>query len=222
MALVLPGNNNANRLGFNTSKPLVQIYQPITNYIYLYHVDKLIKLPNFPENLQDTSSAQFSSNSPLGRSAPIWSYSSSGPRSVGFQFELHREMLDQVNGESVGESMDTVDNLVKWIQASVLPTYASSSKMVDPPLVACRVGNEVYIKGIIQGSVNVSYSGPILYNDKYALCTIGFTVTEVDPYDAYTVMDIGSYRYSEIPLNTSLDQNVYSPRYGGKNVNMVN
>ena len=94
--------------------------------------------------------------------------------------------------------------------------------MVDPPLVACRVGNEVYIKGIIQGSVNVSYSGPILYNDKYALCTIGFTVTEVDPYDAYTVMDIGSYRYSEIPLNTSLDQNVYSPRYGGKNVNMVN
>ena len=222
MALVLPGNNNANRLGFNTSKPLVQIYQPITNYIYLYHVDKLIKLPNFPENLQDTSQAQFSSNSPLGRSAPIWSYSSSGPRSVGFQFELHREMLDQVNGESVGESMDTVDNLVKWIQAAVLPTYASSSKMVDPPLVACRVGNEVYIKGIIQGSVTVSYSGPILYNDKYALCTIGFTVTEVDPYDAYTVMDIGSYRYSEIPLNTSLDQNVYSPRYGGKNVNMVN
>lgn len=217
-----PYENYARQLGFNVSNPLTQIYQPITNYIYLYHVDKLIKLPNYPENLQDSSSAQFSQNSPLGRSAPIWSYSSSGPRQVGFQFELHREMLDQVNGEAVGESMDTVDNLVRWIQSAVLPTYASSSKMVDPPLVACRVGNEVYIKGIIQGSVTVSYSGPILYNDKYAICTLGFTVTEVDPYDAYTVMQIGSYRSSnDIPLNTSLDQNVYRAVGGGKNVNMV-
>jgi len=123
--------------------------------------------------------------------------------------------------------MDSVDTLVKEIQAAVLPTYASSSKMVDPPLVACRVGNEVYIKGIIVGSVSVSYSGPILYNDKYAICTIAFTITEVDPYDAYTVQNIGSFRYSnDIPMNTSLDSNVYKAvgngrSGGGRNVNMV-
>ena len=59
--------------------------------------------------------------------------------------------------------------------------------MVDPPLVAVKVGNEVYIKGVINGQVQVSYSGPIMagkYDDKYAIVTVAFTVFEVDPYDA--------------------------------------
>ena len=184
---------------------VIPIYQPITNYIYLYHTDTFILLPNWPENLSDSSSASFNSSSPLGRSAPIWSYASSGPRTINFQFELHRELLDQVNGFEPGSSMDLVDIFVKQIQACVLPTYASSSKMVDPPLVAVRVGNEVYIKGIVNGAVSIGYSGPILYNDKYALCNISFAVTEVDPYDAYTVQQVGSFRYSnDIPLSTNL------------------
>lgn len=88
--------------------------------------------------------------------------------------------------------------------------------MVDPPLVACRVGNDIFIKGIINGPVSIAYSGPILYNDKYALVNIGFTITEVDPYDAETVMNIGSYRFSnDIPLNTDLS----SPIYGLSNTN---
>lgn len=183
-----------------------EIYQPITNYIYLYHINKVIILPNWPDNLTDSTSVSFASSTPLGRSAPIFSYSNSGPRSVSFQFELHREMLDQVNGQVVGTSVDTVDTLAREIQAAALPNYAASQKMVDPPLVACRVGNEVYIKGIINGQVQVSYSGPILYNDKYAIVTIGFTVTEVDPYDAEIVKQIGSYRYSgDIKLSTSMD-----------------
>lgn len=198
---------------------VTKIYQPIENYIYLYHTNTLIILPNYPENMQDSSSASFASNNPLGRSAPIYSYTGSGPRSVGFQFELHREMLDQVNGFTGGTSVDTVDRLIKEIQAAVLPNYAASSKMVDPPLVACRVGVDVYIKGIINGPVSVSYSGPILYNDKYALCNIGFSITEVDPYDAEVVQNIGSYRYSgDILLNTSLDQNTYSAKKRTRNL----
>lgn len=198
---------------------VTKIYQPIENYIYLYHTNTLIILPNYPENMQDSSSASFASNNPLGRSAPIYSYTGSGPRSVGFQFELHREMLDQVNGFIGGTSVDTVDRLIKEIQAAVLPNYAASSKMVDPPLVACRVGVDVYIKGIINGPVSVSYSGPILYNDKYALCNIGFSITEVDPYDAEVVQNIGSYRYSgDILLNTSLDQNTYSAKKRTRNL----
>lgn len=189
---------------------IVPLYNEPVNYIYLYHTNKIIKLPTWPENMTDSSSASFQSSSPLGRSAPIWSYSNSGPRSIGFQFDLHRELLDQFNGFEPGRSMDTVDTLINEIQAAVLPTYASSSKMVDPPLVAVRVGNDIYIKGIINGAVSIGYSGPILYNDKYALVNIGFTVTEVDPYDAETVMRIGSYRYSnDIPMSTNLSGPVY-------------
>ena len=107
--------NYAKSLGFKNKNSVTQIYREITNYIYLYHINKLIKLPNYPENLQDSSSASFQSSTPLGRSAPIFSYSNSGPRSVGFQFELHREMLDQVNGIEVGSSVDTVDTLAREI-----------------------------------------------------------------------------------------------------------
>ena len=80
-----------------------------------------------------------------------------------------------------------MDRLVKEIQAAALPNYAASEKMIDPPLVACRIGNEIFIKGIITGAVSVGYSGPILsgkYDDKYAICNVGFAIAEVDPYDA--------------------------------------
>ena len=185
---------------------VTQIYQPITNYVYLYHTNTCIILPNYPDNMTDSSTASFATNQPLGRSAPIFSYSHSGPRSVNFQFELHREMLDQVNGFTPGQSVDTVDRMIREIQAAVLPNYAASEKMVDPPLVAVRVGVDMYIKGVVNGSVSVGYSGPILYNDKYAVVTINFPVTEVDPYDAQVVQRIGSYRYSgDIVLNTSMD-----------------
>ena len=190
---------------------ITPIYPPITNYIYLYHTNTFIFLPGYPDNMTDSSSATFNSNQPLGRSAPIFSYSHSGPRSVNFQFELHREMLDQFNGYTPGQSVDTVDKLIREIQAAVLPNYAASEKMVDPPLVACRVGADMYIKGVVNGSVSVGYSGPILYNDKYAVVTLNFPITEVDPYDAQVVQRIGSYRYSgDIVLNTNMDQNVYS------------
>ena len=122
-------------------------------------------------------------------------------------------MLEQVNHNNPSELFpgeDYVDRLVKEIQAAALPNYAASEKMVDPPLVACRIGNEIFIKGVIQGAVTVSYSGPILsgkYDDKYAICTVGFSISEVDPYDAQTVMGIGSFRASgDIPMNMSLSQ----------------
>ena len=115
-------------------------------------------------------------------------------------------MLDQFNGYTPGQSVDTVDKLIREIQAAVLPNYAASEKMVDPPLVACRVGADMYIKGVVNGSVSVGYSGPILYNDKYAVVTLNFPITEVDPYDAQIVQRIGSYRYSgDIVLNTNMD-----------------
>ena len=66
--------------------------------------------------------------------------------------------------------------------------------MVDPPMVAVRFGNDIYIKGVVTGSVSVDYSPPILETNKYAVVTIGFEVSEVDPYDASMVAQAGSFR----------------------------
>lgn len=68
--------------------------------------------------------------------------------------------------------------------------------MVDPPLIAVRFGNDIYCKGVVTNNVGVTYSGPILADNRYALVDLQFSISEVDPYDAETVMQIGSYRIS--------------------------
>lgn len=193
---------------------LSRIYDPIDNYIYLYHTDTLLVIPTYPENMQDSTQIGYNSDTPLGRTAPIFAYSNSGPRTISFNFQLHRDMMQQANQGSSNAILkagdDYVDEFIKQIQAAVLPTYAASSKMIDPPMVAIRMSNDVFIKGVITGQIGIDYQLPLNRDNHYMVIGINFTVTEVDPYDAYQVAQIGSYRNAgEIFMDTSLDKNTY-------------
>ena len=185
-------------------------YQMIDNYIYLYHTDTLIIVPEYSaDSINDTMSVSFSSTTPLSRSAPVFSYAGSGPRSLQVSFKLHRDMMQQINVQNtktkvnIGE--DYVDRMIKEVQAAALPAYAVSQKMVNPPIVAVRLGDDVFIKGVVSGGVSVSYESPILSNGKYACVAIGFSIQEIDPYDAETVQKYGSFR----GLSTSLERRVW-------------
>jgi hypothetical protein len=183
------------------------IFNMINNYIYLYHVDQFIVIPTFPESITDTLSVNFNRATPMSRSAPIYSYSDSGPRSLQINLDLHRDMMTQINygvsNANVELGDDYVDTLIKQIQAVALPSYGSSKKMVDPPMVAVRFGNDVFIKGVVTGAVSVTYALPLIEGNKYAHVSVSFTVEEVDPYDARTVMEAGSFR----GLDSSLERN---------------
>ena len=100
---------------------------------------------------------------------------------------------------------DYVDFMIKAVQACAIPAYAASQKLVNPPLISVKLGNDIFIKGVTYGAVHVSYGYPILRNGKYASVKIQFTIAEVEPYDAFTVIQTGSYR----GLSTSLERNVY-------------
>ena len=171
------------------------------NYVYLYNLDTLVNLPVFPESVTDTLQSNFQQTNALARTAPKFTYQNSGPRSMTFQFSFHREMLDDVNkgGLSnaelyVGE--DYVDYIIRNLQAIALPTYNQGSKSVVPPQVAVRIGegDDIFIKGVVVGGVTVGYATPILYNGKYAMISISFTVYETEPYDAKLVSQMGSFR----------------------------
>ena len=171
------------------------------NYIYLYHLDEFIKLPTFPESIVDTMQSTFNQTTALSRSAPVFTYANSGPRSIQFQFELHRDLLDEVNNGGLSNAKlevgeDYVDAMIRKIQAAAVPMYTIASKSVVPPMVAVRIGagEDIFIKGVVSGGVSVSYGKPILENGQYAVVTIGFTVFEIDPYDAKTVAQLGSFR----------------------------
>lgn len=188
--------------------------QMIDNYIYMYHVDTFLVLPSFADSVTDEMNANFETTQPLSRSAPIYSYTGSGPRSLQVQFTFHRDMLKDLNyGVSNAQlefGDDYLDTLIKQIQAAVLPNYDAATSMVSPPIVALRLGNDIFIKGVISGRLALTYHYPILDDGKYSHVDIGFSVYEIDPYDAYKVMQTGSYR----GLSTTLERKILT---GGSN-----
>lgn len=181
----------------------------ITNYIYFYHLNKFVLLPVYPDTINDSSSISFQSSTPLSRSAPIQSFSSAGPRTVQLSFDLHRDLMRitnyNVSNVDLPLTDDYIDYLVNQLQAMALPRYSASQKMVDPPMVAIRLGNQIYCKGVVSSGVSTTYRPPILPDGKYAQVSVAFTVTEVDPYDAEYVWDNGSFR----GLNTSLERRLF-------------
>ena len=94
-------------------------YEVPENYIYISHLDdglKFWKIPFWPDSISDTQQSTFQETNALGRSAPVYTYSQTGPRKVQFQIELHRDWFDDVNmnwsNSKLGYGEDYVDNLI--------------------------------------------------------------------------------------------------------------
>lgn len=171
------------------------------NYIYISHLDKgfqFWKLPAWPDTVSDSMSSTFNPTSALGRTAPVFTFSDAGPRIVSIDLFLHRDMMDDINtgisNSKLGEGEDYVDNLLKALQSIALPRYNLQNKAIEPPMVALRLGNEIFIKGIVSQAISVTYKKPILSNGKYAIAELNLTISEVDPYDATTVYKNGGFR----------------------------
>jgi len=186
------------------------------NYIYISHLrgeisghsdengnsiieDPYFIIPTYPDSIADSLRSTFESTNALSRSAPVYTYSNSGPRDVQFSFKFHRDMMDEFNegvsNYKLGEGEDYVEGLVHCLQAIAVPKYNLENKLVEPPLVAVRISNDIFVKGIVNGGVTVNYEKPLLYPDgRYAVLNVTFTVSEVDPYDSTTIFKNGSFR----------------------------
>ena len=170
---------------------------PQDNWIFFHHINKQIIIPVDPDQVTDSMQASWASSTPLSRSAPIYSYSGSGPRSVQFSFTLHRDLVKEFNPNW---SEDVVDALIKNLEACVLPTYQETGKIVNPPVVSLKLRDELYIKGVV-GNVGKNFSIPIINygtedapNFKYAVVNLNLSISEITPYDASILNSIGGYR----------------------------
>jgi hypothetical protein len=167
-------------------------------------------LPGYPDEVTDTMQSNFTPTTALGRSAPVYTFSNSGPRTITINLEFHRDMFEDINkfrypngsngifaydekNPSVAAE-DMAEKFIHALQAIAVPRYNLSNKAIEPPLVALRLGREVFIKGVVTSGVTVTYGKPILSNEKYAIIKVSFTIAEVDPYDATTVFKNGSFR----------------------------
>ena len=174
-------------------------------YLYISHLDEDVQywqLPGYPDEVSDQMSSTFAENSALGRSAPVYTFSNAGPRTVQISLNFHRDMFEEINefhkteygGSKFKDGDDMAENFIHALQAIAVPKYNLSNKAIEPPLVGIRLGREVFIKGIVSGGITVTYGKPILVNEKYATIKVSFTVSEVDPYDSTTVFQNGSFR----------------------------
>jgi hypothetical protein len=169
-------------------------------YIYISHLDvaedmKYWQLPGYPNEVTDHLNSTFTDTTALGRSAPVYTFSSSGPRTVQITLNFHRDMFEEMpSNVTPQDGEDKAESFIHALQAIAVPKYNLSNKAIEPPLVAIRLGREVFIKGIVSGGVSVAFGKPILVNEKYATMKVSFTVSEVDPYDSTTVYKNGSFR----------------------------
>jgi len=172
--------------------------QLINNYIYLYHTDTWLVLPEYPDSVSDKMQSTFGQQNALSRTAPVYSYSNSGPRTVQINLHIHRDMLEDVNIDTSNLKLeideDYVDALIRNLQSIALPSYRTAEKMVNPPMIAVKLGEEIFVKGVVIGGVSIEYQKPIMIGNRYAQCTLNFEVYEVDPFDAESVSQLGSFR----------------------------
>ena len=104
------------------------------NYVYISHLEDIDnknysfwRLPCSPETINDTMQSTFMQNTALGRSAPVFTFSNAGPRTVQVELHLHRDMMDEINSGVSNAHLeygeDYIDNLIKALQAIALPKY---------------------------------------------------------------------------------------------------
>lgn len=165
---------------------------PEENYVYFHHTNTKIIIPVDPDAISDSMSASFASNTPLSRSAPIFSYQNSGPRTVSVNFTLHRDICNEYNNLGY----DCVDALITNLDQMVLPDYNSAGKIVNPPVVSLKLRDDIFIKGIVNACSHTFQLPIVEYfgKNKYALVGLNFSVTETTPYSASILPNIGQYR----------------------------
>lgn len=180
-------------------------------YLYISHLDdtdgsQFWQLPGYPDEVTDQMESTFQANTALGRSAPVYTFSSAGPRTINISLNFHRDMFEEMPTNVVPkDGEDKAESFIHALQAIAVPKYNLSNKAVEPPLVAVRLGREVFIKGVVTSGISLTYGKPILVNEKYATMKVSFTIAEVDPYDASTVYQNGSFRGLTATLRSGMN-----------------
>lgn len=123
-------------------------------YFRLQHGNNsvLYELPCYPDEISDSvAPPMWNEDSPVGRSAPIFSFNGTGGGSVSFSFDLHREMSNGV----------PIENVLQLLRKSVYGRYSSS--VVDAPISTFKFG-EFIARGYVS---NISFTNkkPIIDNE---------------------------------------------------------
>lgn len=101
---------------------------------------------------------------------------------------------------------DYLDAMVNCIQALSVPEYIDPVKMVNPPLAAVRIADQIFCKGVMTNA-SIDYRLPLVETKngkKYAVVSLNFTIVETEAYTASYIAKHGSFR----GLSSSLERKI--------------
>lgn len=163
------------------------------NFLYLHHLDLLVWIPTYAEEIDISQKASFSQSKPLGAPNDIYSFGGSGPRTVRRSLLLDRDMMQIMGAEGLVGTGDPIETLIRAMECTCVARYADARKMIDPPLVTYKEANEVTITGVVLGGVNIkAYGG--WKDGRKRTYSMELNISEIEQYDAQTIMAIGQYR----------------------------
>lgn len=120
-----------------------------------------VEFPVYPEELPDKRSANYSTMPDLLYQYEPWQvYDSSGPRTVTYSFDMHRQMWTGNEGDG------KANELIRFCQAFLYPIYSGSA--VNTANATLYVAGSPLISGIIN-DVSVDWDGPISSVDNWYL-----------------------------------------------------
>lgn len=132
-----------------------------------------IDFPTYPEELEDKVQANYTQMPDiLYQYEPWYVYESSGPRSLPFSFDIHRDMWSGNHNDG------KANELIRFCQACNYPEYNGSAVYSD--IVTLYIHGSSYISGIMT-DCSVKWDGPILDDGWYAHFVIDFTINEISP-----------------------------------------
>lgn len=99
----------------------------------------IITMNNLPD-ISDSKQASYNNEGIIGRSAPLYTYSNSGDRSISMQLHFFITQ-DTCSNLSCGQCADcNLDNL-RWIQSAVYPRKGTSAPYLPPPICRIKCGD---------------------------------------------------------------------------------
>jgi hypothetical protein len=101
--------------------------------------------------------SNFAQTNALGRTAPVYTFSNSGPRTVQIGLPLHRDIMDEVNiGISnvfLGEGEDYIDNLLKFFTPTVF-NIKYRIKSINPNTIV-KINNTITVGSIVAIAIDI-------------------------------------------------------------------
>lgn len=173
------------------------------NFLYLHHLDLLVWIPTYGSEINVTQNASYSHTKPLGAPNDIYSFAGSGPRTMNRTIEIDRDTIQILNANGLTGDGDPIETLLRALESCCVANYSDARRMINPPIVTYKEAQEITITGVIVGSITTSARGGWI-NGRKRNYSIQLVITEIEQYDAQSIMQTGHYR----GLNNTLMQRI--------------